>query len=79
MERYTIDVSDEVSKNIVEYASRQQVSLEQAIENLIELGSFVFTNLSEGRKFIIQDGARLRIVDWDIPEILPPPVIEAGE
>ncbi|HUD08199.1 MAG TPA: hypothetical protein VMQ52_03925 [Candidatus Saccharimonadales bacterium] len=56
MERYTIDVDDENSGYIEEYTSRQRVSVDQAMDNLIVLGSFVFTALSEGKKFIIQDG-----------------------
>jgi hypothetical protein len=50
------------------YAALQQISKEEAFEHILALGNFVFTNLAEGREFILKEGGKLRLIEWHLPE-----------
>ncbi|MBA3758342.1 hypothetical protein H0X10_01790 [Candidatus Saccharibacteria bacterium] len=72
-EKQDFHIQDQIAQDVEAFALNQGLETDYAAEILLTLGSYVVSNLSDGREFLLKTGKQLNYVEWNLPESESPP------
>ena len=72
-EKQDFHIRDQIAQSVEAFAHSKGLETDHAAEILLTLGSYVVSNLSDGREFLLKTGKQLNHVEWNLPEPKSPP------